>query len=233
MLYENSIVRSLLVGVVAVLLVVGGVASAQTPTASSESFALARANRGDATAQFSLGYAYGSGLGVPQDYVEAHKWYNLAASHPAARISLKNQTRSRESRDAVAKLMTPAQLAEAQKRASAWVEHLETRRDSLGGQLSGEPGSALAALRVRANRGDAAAQFSLGYAYGSGQSVPQDYVEAHKWRILAASRAPEEWKERFTEARDWIAKEMTPAQLAEAQTSARAWLAAFEKRDGK
>ncbi|NQW55137.1 MAG: sel1 repeat family protein [Rhodospirillales bacterium] len=46
------------------------------------------AEKGDARAQFQLGYAYGFGVGVPQDYgvgvpqdyVLAHQWYNLAAS---------------------------------------------------------------------------------------------------------------------------------------------------------
>jgi len=30
--------------------------------------------------QVALGLAYADGIGVLQDYVEAHKWYNLAAS---------------------------------------------------------------------------------------------------------------------------------------------------------
>jgi hypothetical protein len=39
------------------------------------------ADQGDVDSQVSLGLAYADGLGVPQDFVEAHKWYNLAASH--------------------------------------------------------------------------------------------------------------------------------------------------------
>ena len=46
----------------------------------------------------------------------------------------------------------------------------------------------IAALRVKANAGDASAQFYLGGMYRLGQGVPQDYVESHKWRNLAASR---------------------------------------------
>ena len=60
----------------------------------------------------------------------------------------------------------------------------------------------------------------------NGQGVPQDYVESHKWHNLAASRAS-------AENRDAMATLMTPAQLADAQTLAREWLAAFEKRGGK
>lgn len=37
------------------------------------------AEQGDATAQFSIGRAYYSGRGVPQNYKEAMKWYQKAA----------------------------------------------------------------------------------------------------------------------------------------------------------
>ena len=37
------------------------------------------ANQGNAAAQTNLGLMYGTGLGVPMDYVEAMKWYRLAA----------------------------------------------------------------------------------------------------------------------------------------------------------
>jgi TPR repeat protein len=38
------------------------------------------AQQGYASAQFELGSAYAAGNGVLQDYVEAHKWLNLAAA---------------------------------------------------------------------------------------------------------------------------------------------------------
>ena len=37
------------------------------------------AEQGDYNAQFHLGYMYDKGLGVPQDYKTAVKWYTLAA----------------------------------------------------------------------------------------------------------------------------------------------------------
>ena len=39
----------------------------------------ARAEAGVPSAQFSLGFRYNTGQGVPQDYVEAVRWYRLAA----------------------------------------------------------------------------------------------------------------------------------------------------------
>ena len=79
-------------------------------------FRLAAA-QGDAEAQHNLGVLYRRGQGVPQDYVEAHKWLNPAAAttaEPAHRDS------AVKGRDSLAALMTPAQIAEAQKRAREW-----------------------------------------------------------------------------------------------------------------
>lgn len=65
------------------------------------------AKQGLANAQYNLGVMYSSGDGVPQDYVLAHMWVNLAASNGDNETSVKV-------RDALASLMTPAQIAEAQ-----------------------------------------------------------------------------------------------------------------------
>jgi TPR repeat protein len=62
--------------------------------------------------QIYLGVMYANGQGVAQDYVQAHKWLNLGAASGNA-DALKN-------RDLVASKMTPAQIAEAQRLASAW-----------------------------------------------------------------------------------------------------------------
>ena len=66
--------------------------------------------------------------------------------------------------------------------------------------------------------------------YANGLGVPKDLVEAHKWRNLAASRSTGDAQRRYAEARDAMAKQMTPAQLTEAQRLAREWQAAFEER---
>jgi TPR repeat protein len=50
---------------------------------------------------------YGEGQGVPKDYVYAHMWGNLAAA--------KGNELGGEVRDYVAKIMTPADISEAQK----------------------------------------------------------------------------------------------------------------------
>ena len=62
---------------------------------------------------------YGDGLGVPQDYVQAYKWYDLAAERFAASETEKRDDAAKR-RDEVASNMTPAQIAEAQRLVRAW-----------------------------------------------------------------------------------------------------------------
>ena len=81
------------------------------------------ADQGEASAMYNLGSMYSTGRGVVQDYVEGHKWRNLAA----ARASADNQKEYAATRDALTRLMTPQQLAEAQKRASDWMAAFEKR----------------------------------------------------------------------------------------------------------
>ena len=98
------------------------------------------------------------------------------------------------------------------------------------GSVPQDDAQAVAWYRKAADQGHAAAQFNLGAMYDNGRGVPQDYVEAHKWVNLAASRATGDNQKEFAAGRDLVAKKMTPAQLAEAQRLAREWQAAFEKR---
>jgi uncharacterized protein len=104
--------------------------------------------QGDAKAQALLGSMYQIGDGVPQDYAEAANWYRKAADqgYDGAQAMLGDMYKegrgvqqddvlaymwlslaaaqdnddARKDRDLLAKLMTPAQIAEAQRRANDW-----------------------------------------------------------------------------------------------------------------
>jgi TPR repeat protein len=75
------------------------------------------AAQGDADAQFNLGVMCYYGHGIPQDYVQSHKWFNPAAANSTAEP---DRDKAVEARDALATLMTPAQIAEARKLAREW-----------------------------------------------------------------------------------------------------------------
>ena len=73
---------------------------------------LAAVDTDDRRAMLALGRLYLQGLGAPQNYVEAYMWFSLAASRGEQEAVAK--------RDALSERMTPASLAEAQQRATAW-----------------------------------------------------------------------------------------------------------------
>ena len=66
----------------------------------------------DSDAQYMLGYLYATGKGVLKDYVEAHKWFNLAASH--------GNNDAIKARAGVEKHMSGEQISLAQKQARNW-----------------------------------------------------------------------------------------------------------------
>ena len=66
----------------------------------------------DRRAMLELGRLFVRGLGVPQNYVRAHAWLNLAAARGEAAAA--------QERDALAAKMTPSQIAAAQERADSW-----------------------------------------------------------------------------------------------------------------
>jgi TPR repeat protein len=76
----------------------------------------AAAEAGDGDAQLRLARCYQNGCGPMTDPVQAHRWFNLAAT----RLGGADQKSAAEGREAVAKFMTPAQVAEAQQLARAW-----------------------------------------------------------------------------------------------------------------
>ncbi len=90
---------------------------------------------------------------------------------------------------------------------------------SKGRGVPQDDAEALRWYRRAAVQGNASAQFNLGVMYRKGQGVPQDDVQAHLWVNLAAAQGDEDARK----ARDILAEQMTPAQLAEAQRLAREW----------
>jgi len=70
------------------------------------------AEQGFASAQYNLAIMYGKGQGVPEDYVLADMWLNLAAAQ-----GIEDSAKGLE---ILEKKMTPAQLAEAQRLAREW-----------------------------------------------------------------------------------------------------------------
>ena len=72
-------------------------------------------------------------------------------------------------------------------------------------------------LGIASEQGDAQAQSHFGNMYLNGQGVLQDYIRAHMWLNVSGANGNEDGRK----GRESIKKQMTPAQVAEAQKLAR------------
>ncbi len=188
------------------------------------------AEQGNATAQFYLGVMFDLGKGLPQEHAEAVRWYRKAAEQGQVEAQL---SLARAYADAVG-------VAQDYQEAKRWFERAAAQGNqdahvNLGNLYYkglGVPqdyGRALMHFRFAANGGSAVAMAKLGLMYKLGSGVLQDFVRAHMWFTLAGARGY-----KFAAAfRDGLAKEMTPAQLAEAERLAREWKPASERREAE
>ena len=78
---------------------------------------------------------------------------------------------------------------------------------------------ALSEWQASADGGDSKAMLALGTLYVQGLGAPQDYVLAHMWFNLAASRG----ENGAAQERDALSEKMAPSERAEAQKRAREW----------
>ena len=157
------------------------------------------ANQNDAYAQDVLGYCYANGRGVTTNLVEAYEWYNLASAQGYVNGGYTSATTER---DALAALMTPDQIAQAQRLSSEFQSHKESASEAAAkAALDSAQDSALEAKKMaqadlklfeenktKAEKGDAGSQNYMGYCYFNGRNVPLNYAEAVKWYRMAADQ---------------------------------------------
>ena len=110
----------------------------------------AKAEQGDSISQFELGLAYETGRGVPEDGIEAARWYRLAAEQGVARAqanlgfmyangegvpeddvlaymwwnlaAAQGYENAQSNKDTIEEQMTREQIAEAQRLSREWLE---------------------------------------------------------------------------------------------------------------
>jgi TPR repeat protein len=220
-----------------------------TQAAKAADWYRAAAEQGHADAQYNLGDMHAYGYGVPRDEAEAIRWYRLAADqgNAGAQVSLGFMF-AMEMLDAPRGDGRPIS-ADRYWRGPSPQSDVRFRRGVINRyRLEAEQGHAAAQFyvggiyrrgqgvlrdeteaarwfRLSAEQGYGDAQFALGDMHHRGRGVRQDGVEAHMWLSLAAQsfQDPED-RERSVEARDAVARQMTPDQIAAAQRRARRWM---------
>jgi TPR repeat protein len=148
-----------------------------------------KAESGDAVAQAALGADYYSGNGVPQDYVEAVKWYSLSAKqgNPESQRLLGGCYFLGNG--------TPKDYAEGARWCRLAAEQGDVSAACMlglcykfGRGVQQDYTESAKWFRFAAEKGNSEAQVSLATQYDLGVGVPQDYEEAVKWHHLSAKQ---------------------------------------------
>jgi len=143
----------------------------------------------DAQTQLNRGLAYYNGDGIPKNFIEAAKWYRLAANQGNAMaqynlglLYYKGQGVLQNHAEAAKWCRLAAEQGNAMPQFNLGLLY----RDG-----DGIPKNFIEAAkwyRMAAEQGIAEAQFNLGLLYENGQGVPQNYAEAAKWWRMAANQ---------------------------------------------
>jgi TPR repeat protein len=132
-------------------------------------------------------------------------------------------------RDYAAALKNWRPLAERERESSAAQIFLGFM-NAAGQGLAQDPAAAIAWYRRAAEQDDMLAQIKLGFMYRRGEGAARDPVQAYLWAGLAARR--ESHVQKVAQAlQAALAAEMTPAQIAEAERLAGAWMTMHKKEE--
>ena len=149
----------------------------------------ARAEKGEAAAQTTLGSLFSKGLGVPQDYGTAAQWYRLAADQEYAEAQLAlgqlyevGQGVPRDEAEAARWFQLAAEQGHAAAQYSLAILYVT------GKGVTADLVTAVKWYRQAAEQGDALAQFNLGVRYYEGNGVKPDPIEAYQWLSLAGDQ---------------------------------------------
>jgi TPR repeat protein/S1-C subfamily serine protease len=149
----------------------------------------ARANNGDASAQFDLGVRCGKGDGVPVDHEKAAVWYRKAAEQGLAKAQAAlghcyaiGEGVAQDFDQAVMWFRKAAEQGDARGQSNLGFSFAK------GQGVPQDYAEAVKWSRKAAEQGDARGQNNLGAAFANGQGVPQDYAEAVKWYRKAAEQ---------------------------------------------
>jgi hypothetical protein len=187
---------------------------------------MAKANVGNAAAQYNLGYDYYLGQGIQQDYAQAAVWWRKAAEQGNV-----------ESQGNLGVLYFNGQgVPQSYVEAASWYRKAAEQgnaeaQHNLGLLYSNGEGvqkdDAQAALwwRRSADQNNALAQCSLGVLFGAGQGVPQNYAEAYFWLDLAVAGIKGPEKDKCEKSRDDFGSKLLPAELSKMQERAAKWFA--------
>ena len=172
---------------------------------------ISEAEKGDPTAQFSVGASYAMGVGVKRDSAKALQWLERSANqgYDEAQIFLgrmyfvgqgvkKNQikgfaflhlaekngsSKAKRLKPQVAQQLSDTQIAEAEALAQEMVKKLPKMANGMKGHYR----KLFEETLQKAQKGDSDAMAKLATLYALGNGVDKNLEEAFKWKLKAAT----------------------------------------------
>jgi uncharacterized protein len=190
---------------------------------------LSAARHGSARAQYYLGRIYRDGEGVPIDEKQAVKWLHHAASGGYVRAQI----------DLGSMFVGGREVKENYAEATRWWRMAAAKGDvdtqwklglmyAAGDHVRQDYAEAAKWFRLAASQGDPHAQHSLGQMYLAGDGVPRVNDEALFWLTLSKQPAalklgPRPEKIKLGHGIETLRKQMTPAQIKDAERRIAEW----------
>jgi TPR repeat protein len=199
------------------------VREAMQQPATSHQIAIAqltrKAEQGDAHTQMQLGDIYYTGNGVPQDYVQAYKWYRQAAEQGdvTAQYGLGAAYDdgigvTKDHAEALKWYFKAAAQDDADAQCGLGFLYLD------GKGVAQDFNEASIWFKKAAEKGNATAQGVLGVLYFDGKGIPQSFEESYFWLTVALPA-----NAGASSARDKVSCQLTPQQLSNVQQRAAEW----------
>ena len=172
----------------------------------------ARAEQGDAKAQYLLGDMYRDGKGVTKDSAEAVKWYRKSADQGNVEAQVRVGFLSKDSAEQVKWLRMAADQGDVLTQCFLGSMYANALVDG----VVKDSAEAVKWYRKAADQGNANAQWNLGVIYSNGEGVAKDAIEGAAWINIAAASG----EELFVFSRTHNEKQLGPqATLAAQQRS--------------
>ena len=189
-----------------------------------------RADEGYVRAQYNLALMYDTGQGVPEDNLEAVRWYRKAADQGNVRAQ-NNLGVMYDAGEGVpednAEAVRWYRMAAEQGDASAQY-NLGVMYDT-GEGVPEDDEAAVRWYREAGEQGDVRALHNLGLKHSNGRGAPQDRMLSYMWFDIVASRTTGSLRHVAMLNRDQEKAFLTPVQVTEAQQLAREWNAAHPR----
>jgi TPR repeat protein len=170
-------------------LLLRGLAAEPTPDEKYFEESKAKAEKGDAEAQFKLGYLYDLGRGVVKDEAEAVNWYRKAAdqgyANAQAGLGRMYSNGLGVAKDEVEALKWYRKSAD---QGNPFAQVSLGLAYELGSGVAKDEAESVKWYRKAADQGFGPAQSNLGNMYAEGKSVTRDEAEAVKWYRKAADQ---------------------------------------------